>query len=113
MNIISDDQYHQSNQRKQRNQSHHADVLAATKVGAGEGAVQDTAEQEPDDPTRQASRNHCPHHPREHLVRFDPAGQAWCDRLDCWDCYWLMRIHSRKMLRKQVHITQMKMLLNE
>jgi hypothetical protein len=25
-------------------------------------------------------------------VRFDPAGQAWCDRLDCWDCYRLMKI---------------------
>ena len=26
------------------------------------------------------------------LVRFDPAGQAWCDKLDCWDCYRLMGI---------------------
>ena len=37
-------------------------------------------------------RNRCPHHPRERLVRFDPAGQAWCDRMDCWDCYRLMKI---------------------
>jgi hypothetical protein len=25
-------------------------------------------------------------------VRFDPSGQAWCDKLDCWDCYRLMKI---------------------
>ena len=45
-----------------------------------------------DDSTSQSSRNRCPHHPRERLVRFDPAGQAWCDRLDCWDCYRLMKL---------------------
>jgi len=37
-------------------------------------------------------RSRCPHHPRARMVRFDPAGQAWCDRLDCWDCYRLMKI---------------------
>ena len=37
-------------------------------------------------------RSLCPHHPRARLVRFDPAGQAWCDRLDCWGCYRLMKI---------------------
>jgi hypothetical protein len=37
-------------------------------------------------------RNRCPHHPRARMVRFDPAGQAWCDRMDCWDCYRLMKI---------------------
>ena len=37
-------------------------------------------------------RNCCPHHPHVQLVRFDPAGQAWCDKLDCWDCYRLMKI---------------------
>ena len=36
--------------------------------------------------------NRCPHHPRARMVRFDPAGQAWCDRLDCWDCFRLMKI---------------------
>ncbi len=34
----------------------------------------------------------CMHHPQERRVRFDPTGQAWCDRMDCWDCYRLMRI---------------------
>ena len=25
-------------------------------------------------------------------MRFDPLGQAWCDRLDCWDCFRLMKL---------------------
>ena len=37
-------------------------------------------------------RNRCPHHPRARMVHFDPAGQAWCDRQDCWDCFRLMKI---------------------
>jgi hypothetical protein len=37
-------------------------------------------------------RSRCPHHPRARMVRFDPAGQAWCDHLDCWGCYRLMKI---------------------
>jgi hypothetical protein len=45
---------------------------------------------EPGETTLQKSR--CPHHPRARLVRFDPSGQAWCDRLECWDCYRLMKI---------------------
>ncbi|HEY6411729.1 MAG TPA: hypothetical protein VIY29_30090, partial [Ktedonobacteraceae bacterium] len=32
-------------------------------------------------------KKHCPHHPHARWVRFDPSGQAWCDKLDCWDCY--------------------------
>jgi AAA domain len=37
-------------------------------------------------------KNRCPHHPHTRWVRFDPSGQAWCDRMDCWDCYRLMKI---------------------
>jgi hypothetical protein len=37
-------------------------------------------------------RSRCPHHPRARMGRFDPAGQAWCDHLDCWGCYRLMKI---------------------
>jgi len=37
-------------------------------------------------------RKRCPHHLHAQLVRFDPAGQAWCDKLDCWYCYRLMKI---------------------
>ncbi len=34
----------------------------------------------------------CPHHPHARWIRFDPSGQAWCDHMDCWDCYRLMKI---------------------
>jgi len=34
----------------------------------------------------------CPYHPRERWVRYDPSGQAWCDRMNCWDRYRLMKI---------------------
>jgi hypothetical protein len=37
-------------------------------------------------------RKRCPHHPQARLVRIDPAGQAWCDKMDCWDCFRLMKI---------------------
>jgi hypothetical protein len=37
------------------------------------------------------------------MVRFDPAGQAWCDRLDCWDCYRLMKIGEALEYR---HLTE-------
>jgi hypothetical protein len=38
------------------------------------------------------SKKCCPHHPHARWVRFDPSGQAWCDKMDCWDCYRLMKI---------------------
>jgi hypothetical protein len=38
------------------------------------------------------SKKRCPHHPHARWIRFDPSGQAWCDHMDCWDCYRLMRI---------------------
>jgi hypothetical protein len=43
-------------------------------------------------PAALPSRNHCPRHPHARWVRFDTSGQAWCDKLDCWDCYRLMKI---------------------
>ena len=62
------------------------------EAGEYQRGTPSVAEQEPGDHGRHASKNYCPHHPRERLVRSDPAGQAWCDRLDCWDCYRLMKI---------------------
>jgi hypothetical protein len=38
------------------------------------------------------SKKRCPHHSHARWIRFDPSGQAWCDRMDCWDCYRLMKI---------------------
>jgi hypothetical protein len=40
------------------------------------------------------SKNHCPRHPHAQKVSFDPSGQAWCEKLDCWDCYRLMKIRE-------------------
>jgi hypothetical protein len=37
-------------------------------------------------------KKRCPHHPHARWIRFDPSGQAWCDKMDCWDCYRLMKI---------------------
>lgn len=79
--IPIDNEHHPRHHRNQCNQSHHHDMLATR-----------AEKEELDNSVNQACRNHCPHHPRERLIRFDPAGQAWCDRLECWDCYCLMRI---------------------
>ncbi len=38
------------------------------------------------------SKHRCPHHPQARWIRFDPSGQAWCDKMECWDCYRLMKI---------------------
>jgi AAA domain len=38
------------------------------------------------------SKKQCPHHPHARWIRFDSSGQAWCDKMDCWDCYRLMKI---------------------
>jgi hypothetical protein len=37
-------------------------------------------------------KKRCLHHPHARWVRFDPSGQAWCDKMDCWDCFRLMKI---------------------
>ena len=39
-----------------------------------------------------SNKKRCPHHPHVRWIRFDPSGQAWCDKMDCWDCYRLMKI---------------------
>jgi AAA domain len=52
--------------------------------------VDHTARTEQNEASLQWKR--CRHHPRAQMVRFDPAGQAWCDRMDCWDCYRLMKV---------------------
>lgn len=37
-------------------------------------------------------KKRCLHYPHARWIRFDPSGQAWCDRMGCWDCYRLMKI---------------------
>ena len=29
------------------------------------------------------SKKRCLHHPHARWIRFDPSGQAWCDKMDC------------------------------
>jgi len=86
----SSHQCHQSNHGNHGNHSHLDETLAATGEETGEDHGGD-----PSSPSKPTSQNRCPHHPRERLVRFDPLGQAWCDRLDCWDCYRLMSLGEK------------------
>ncbi len=83
------------NQRHHRNHCHHRNQFpeqtAAVRVRDTNTEEAETAVQEEQKDTA-FNRNRCPHHPRVQLVRFDPAGQAWCDKLECWDCYRLMKI---------------------
>jgi len=74
------------NQCNQRNQIH--EPTAAEEVQSV--ATDITVQKEQQEVFHQRER--CPHHPHAKLVRFDPAGQAWCDKLACWDCYRLMKI---------------------
>jgi len=86
------------NQRHHRNQCHHChhrnhmyEPTSAENVqGASTDGIDNTAREKQTEVFLQRKR--CPHHPHAQLVRFDPAGQAWCDKLDCWDCYRLMKI---------------------
>jgi len=68
-----------------------APTLAEGVQGESAGGENNTADaKQRGSSTRQ--KNRCPHHPYARLVRCDPSGQAWCDRMDCWDCYRLMKI---------------------
>jgi hypothetical protein len=75
-----------------RNQCHqmHASQLPVEVQGMLPCEAGAAARAEQNEPSLQRKR--CPHHPHARMVRFDPAGQAWCDRMDCWDCYRLMKI---------------------
>jgi hypothetical protein len=83
------------NQRHHRNHCHHSNQMYEPTAAED---VQDESTDGTDNTAREEQteaflrRNRCPHHPYAQLVRFDPAGQAWCDKMDCWDCYRLMKI---------------------
>ena len=61
---------------------------------AEDGSAVDSTESPEKEQTDTAvvSQNRCPRHPNMRWIRFDPAGQAWCDKMECWDCYRLMKI---------------------
>jgi hypothetical protein len=73
----------------------------------GDVSVDATNERPEKDQVRTSvtSKNRCPHHPHARWVRFDPAGQAWCDKIDCWDCYRLMKIGEVLGYRKLMNHT--------
>lgn len=78
-----------------RNQRHHRNQMYEPTVAEDiQGASSDKTDNTAREKQTEAflHRNRCPHHPHAQLVRFDPAGQAWCDKMDCWDCYRLMKI---------------------
>ena len=81
--------------RHQLNQCHHRNhMYEPTSAEDVQGASTDGTDSTVREKQTEAflHRNRCPHHPQAQLVRFDPAGQAWCDKLDCWDSYRLMKI---------------------
>jgi hypothetical protein len=86
---LTSSQCHQCSRRNHCNHSYCDDTLIATEEGADEGQGGEARVKEEvgsSGSSKQVAQNLCLHHPHERLVRFDPAGQAWCDRLDCWDC---------------------------
>ena len=81
--------------RNQRHHCHHRNQMyeptsAEDIQGTSSDGTDNTAREKQTEAFLQ--RNRCPHHPQAQLVRFDPAGQAWCDKMDCWDCFRLMKI---------------------
>ena len=87
--VINRNQRNHCNHCNQRNQIH--EPTSAVEVrDVNPDKADNTAREEQQEAFLQKKR--CPHHRHAHLVRFDPAGQAWCDKLDCWDCYRLMKI---------------------
>ncbi len=82
--------------RNHRNQSELQCLEATLQVERSEGDIA----LDPNDASPGKARaspvapgkKRCPHHPHARWIRFDPSGQAWCDRMDCWDCYRLMKI---------------------
>jgi hypothetical protein len=79
---------HQRNQCNQRNQFPERTAVRVRDTYTEEAGTATLKEQK----ETAFDRNLCPHHPQAQLVRFDPSGQAWCDKMDCWDCYRLMKI---------------------
>jgi hypothetical protein len=82
--------------RNQRNQSELQYLEATLQVEGSKGAIaldpNDASPGKARASPYASNKNRCPHHPHARWIRFDPSGQAWCDRMDCWDCYRLMKI---------------------
>jgi hypothetical protein len=80
---------HHRHQRNHCNQFSEQSAIGGVHDAPSDERGTSTQEEQKDAPL---DRNRCPHHPHARLVRFDPSGQAWCDKMDCWDCFRLMKI---------------------
>ena len=89
LTIINSHHHHQCNQRNHCNQFQQQTTAVSVR-GTNTEEKGTSAQKEEKD--AHIYRNCCPHHPQARLVRFDPSGQAWCDKMDCWDCFRLMKI---------------------
>ena len=89
LTISNGHHHHHRNQCNQRNQFQPQSVTVEVHTASSDERGTESQEEQEDAPLY---RNRCPHHPQARLVRFDPSGQAWCDKLDCWDCFRLMKI---------------------
>ena len=82
--------------RNHRNQSDLQHSQAALQVERREGDIDlDTNDSSPGNARTSPfarSKKRCPHHPHARWICFDPPGQAWWNRMDCWGCYRLMTI---------------------
>jgi hypothetical protein len=89
LTIINGHHHHHRNQCNQRNQFQQQSVTMEVHTATSDERGTESQEEQEDAPIY---RNRCQHHPQAQLVRFDPTGQAWCDKMDCWDCFRLMKI---------------------
>ena len=85
-------QRHLYHHRNQCNQLPDVVPVPQQEAQARSVAQEQKAADTPQVPQSAREQQQCPHHPQERRVRFDPTGQAWCNRLECWDCYRLMHI---------------------
>jgi hypothetical protein len=97
LTVINGHHHHQRNQCNQRNQFQQQSVTVPVHTASSDERGTESQEEQEVTPIY---RNRCPHHPRAQLVRFDPAGQAWCDKMDCWDCFRLMKIGEALAYRR-------------
>jgi hypothetical protein len=82
-----------------RNHRNHSDIHSSQPTFRAERYQSDSVPETNNTPPGKARASplvqvkmRCPHHPQARWIRFDPSGQAWCDKMDCWDSYRLMKI---------------------
>lgn len=85
-------QRHHCNQRNQPATDDPEQVLTSGSRSNGESEERYEVPTQNGTEHPRLNKQRCPHHPHARWVRFDPSGQAWCNKMDCWDCYRLMKI---------------------